>query len=109
MFVDISAKAGTNIDALLEAVVLTADAALELTANPDMDAQGVSIAAHLDRGRGPVASVIVQRGTLRVGDSSVVGDSFGRVRRTLDEFGHAVEEAAPSRPAQVHVLTAVPE
>ena len=108
MFVDISAKAGTNIDALLEAVVLTADAALELTANPDMDAQGVSIEAHLDRGRGPVATVIVQRGTLRVGDSIVVGDSFGRVRRMLDEFGQDVEEAGPSRPVQVQGLNGVP-
>lgn len=108
MFVDISAKAGTNIDALLEAVVLTADAALELTANPDMDAQGVSIEAHLDRGRGPVATVIVQRGTLRVGDSIVVGDSFGRVRRMVDEFGQDVEEAGPSRPVQVQGLNGVP-
>lgn len=108
MFVDISAKAGINIDALLEAVVLTADAALELTANPNMDAQGVSIEAHLDRGRGPVATVIVQRGTLRVGDSIVVGDSFGRVRRMLDEFGQDVEEAGPSRPVQVQGLNGVP-
>src|SRR5699024_8261539 len=84
MCVDISAKAGTNIDALMEAVVLTADAALKLTANPDMDEQRVSIEAHLDRGRGPVASVIVQRGTLRVCDSIVVGASFGPVRRMLD-------------------------
>ncbi|MDY3126968.1 MAG: translation initiation factor IF-2 [Corynebacterium sp.] len=108
MFVDISAKAGQNIDELLEAVVLTADASLELTANPDMDAQGVSIEAHLDRGRGPVATVIVQRGTLRVGDSIVVGGSFGRVRRMLDEFGHDVEEAGPSRPVQVQGLNGVP-
>ena len=75
MFVDISAKQGKNIDQLLESVILTADAALELTANPDMDAQGVAIEAHLDRGRGPVATVIVQRGTLHVGDSIVVGDA----------------------------------
>lgn len=108
MFVDISAKAGTNIDALLEAVVLTADAALELTANPDMHAQGVSIEAHLDRGRGPVATVIVQRGTLRIGDSIVVGDAFGRVRRMLDEFGQDVTEAGPSRPVQVQGLNGVP-
>ncbi|MEG8007439.1 translation initiation factor IF-2, partial [Listeria monocytogenes] len=67
MFVDISAKQGKNIDQLLESVILTADAALELTANPDMDAQGVAIESHLDRGRGPVATVIVQRGTLHVG------------------------------------------
>ncbi|OFS22277.1 translation initiation factor IF-2, partial [Corynebacterium sp. HMSC04H06] len=108
MFVDISAKAGQNIEELLEAVVLTADAALELTANPDMDAQGVAIEAYLDRGRGPVATVIVQRGTLRVGDSIVVGDSFGRVRRMLDEFGNDVDEAGPSRPVQVQGLNGVP-
>lgn len=108
MFVDISAKAGQNIDQLLESVILTADAALELTANPDMDAQGVAIEAHLDRGRGPVATVIVQRGTLRVGDSIVVGDAHGRVRRMLDEFGNDVEEAGPSRPVQVQGLNGVP-
>ncbi|QNE89746.1 translation initiation factor IF-2 [Corynebacterium incognita] len=108
MFVDISAKSGLNIDQLLEAIVLTADASLELTANPDMDAQGVAIEAHLDRGRGPVATVIVQRGTLRVGDSIVVGDAHGRVRRMLDEFGNDVEEAGPSRPVQVQGLNGVP-
>ncbi len=108
MFVDISAKQNLHIDDLLEAVVLTADAALELTANPDMDAQGVSIEAHLDRGRGPVATVIVQRGTLRVGDSIVVGSAHGRVRRMLDEFGNDVEEAGPSRPVQVQGLNGVP-
>jgi len=108
MFVDISAKQGKNIDQLLESVILTADAALELTANPDMDAQGVAIEAHLDRGRGPVATVIVQRGTLHVGDSIVVGDAHGRVRRMLDEFGSDVEEAGPSRPVQVQGLSGVP-
>ena len=75
MFVDISAKQNINVDGLLEAVLLTADASLDLRANPDMDAQGVAIEAHLDRGRGPVATVIVQRGTLRVGDSIVAGDT----------------------------------
>ncbi len=95
MFVDISAKQGTNIQALLEAVVLTADAALDLRANPDMEAQGVAIEAHLDRGRGPVATVLIQRGTLRVGDSVVAGDAYGRVRRMVDEHGDDVEEAAP--------------
>ena len=108
MFVDISAKSNINIDELLEAVILTADAALELTANPDMDAQGAAIEAHLDRGRGPVATVIIQRGTLRIGDSIVVGDSHGRVRRMLDEFGNDVEEAGPSRPVQVQGLNGVP-
>ncbi len=93
MFVDISAKQGTNIEALEEAVLLTADAALDLRANPDMEAQGVAIEAHLDRGRGPVATVLVQRGTLRVGDSVVAGDAYGRVRRMVDEHGEDVEVA----------------
>ena len=108
MFIDISAKNGTGIDELLEAVLLTPDASLELTANPDMDAQGLSIEAHLDRGRGPVSTVIVQRGTLRVGDSIVVGGNFGRVRRMVDEWGHDVEEAGPSCPVQVQGLNGVP-
>ena len=108
MFIDISAKNGTGIDELLEAVLLTADAALELTANPDMDAQGLSIESHLDRGRGPVSTVIVQRGTLRVGDSIVVGGNFGRVRRMVDEWGNDVEEAGPSCPVQVQGLNGVP-
>ncbi|MCV7292992.1 translation initiation factor IF-2, partial [Mycobacterium goodii] len=108
MFVDISAKQGTNIEALLEAVVLTADAALDLRANPDMEAQGVAIEAHLDRGRGPVATVLIQRGTLRVGDSVVAGDAYGRVRRMVDEHGEDVEEALPSRPVQVVGFTSVP-
>ncbi|OBA82534.1 translation initiation factor IF-2 [Mycobacterium sp. 1164966.3] len=108
MFVDISAKQGTNIEALLEAVVLTADAALDLRANPDMEAQGVAIEAHLDRGRGPVATVLIQRGTLRVGDSVVAGDAYGRVRRMVDEFGDDVDAALPSRPVQVIGFTSVP-
>ena len=107
MFVDISAKQGLNIDSLLEAVVLTADASLDLRANPDMDAQGVAIEAHLDRGRGPVATVLIQRGTLRVGDSIVAGDAYGRVRRMVDEHGEDVAEASPSRPVQVIGLTSV--
>jgi len=108
MFVDISAKNGTNIQALEEAVLLTADAALDLRANPDMEAQGVAIEAHLDRGRGPVATVLVTRGTLRVGDSIVAGDAYGRVRRMVDEHGEDVEEALPSRPVQVIGFTSVP-
>jgi translation initiation factor IF-2 len=108
MFVDISAKQGTNIDALLEAVLLTADASLDLRANPDMEAQGVAIEAHLDRGRGPVATVLIARGTLRVGDSIVAGDAYGRVRRMVDEHGEDVEEATPSRPVQVIGFTSVP-
>lgn len=108
MFVDISARENINIESLLEAVVLTADAALDLRANPDMDAQGVAIEAHLDRGRGPVATVLVQRGTLRVGDSVVAGDAYGRVRRMVDEHGEDVTEALPSRPVQVIGFTSVP-
>ena len=108
MFVDISAKQGTNIESLLEAVLLTADAALDLRANPDMEAQGVAIEAHLDRGRGPVATVLVQRGTLHVGDSIVAGDASGRVRRMLDEHGADITAATPSRPVQVIGFTSVP-
>ena len=108
MFVDISAKQGTNIEALEEAVLLTADAALDLRANPDMEAQGVAIEAHLDRGRGPVATVLISRGTLRVGDSIVAGDAYGRVRRMVDEHGEDIEAALPSRPVQVIGFTSVP-
>lgn len=108
MFVDISAKQGQNIDKLLEAVVLTADAALDLRANAEQDAQGIAIEAHLDRGRGAVATVLVQRGTLRVGDTMVAGDAYGRVRAMLDDKGQNVEEAGPSTPVLVLGLTNVP-
>ena len=108
MFIDVSAKQGLGINELLEAVLLTADASLDLRANPNQDAQGVAIEAHLDRGRGPVATVLVQRGTLRAGDSIVAGDAFGRVRAMMDEHGVLVQEATPSRPVQVLGLTSVP-
>ena len=108
MFVDVSAKAGQNIEDLLEAVLLTADAALDMRANPDKDARGVAIEANLDRGRGPVATVLVQQGTLRVGDSIVAGAAHGRVRAMLDEHGTNVIEATPSRPVQVLGLASVP-
>ncbi len=108
MFVDVSAKQQLGIEELLEAVLLTADASLDLRANPTQDAQGVAIEAHLDRGRGPVATVLVQRGTLHPGDSIVVGDAFGRVRAMLDENGDQIAVAGPSRPVQVLGLTAVP-
>jgi len=108
IFVDVSAVTGQGIPTLLEAVVLTADAALDLRANPTRPAEGVSIEAHLDRGRGPVSTVLVQRGTLRIGDSIVAGDAFGRVRAMLDENGDQVDEAPPSRPVQVLGLTSVP-
>jgi translation initiation factor IF-2 len=109
LFVDVSARNGTGITDLLEAVILTADAELDLRANPDQPAQGVAIEAHLDKGRGPVATVLVQRGTLRVGDSIVCGEAYGRVRAMLDENGDPVDEAPPSRPVQVLGLTAVPD
>ncbi len=108
MFVNVSAKSGTGLEQLLESIVLTADAALDLRANPNQDAQGLSIEAHLDRGRGPVATVLIQRGTLRVGDSVVAGPAYGRVRAMLDEHGANVAEATPSRPVLVLGLTAVP-
>ncbi|MET9383129.1 translation initiation factor IF-2 [Streptomyces sp. NPDC002928] len=108
MFVDISAKQGLHIDSLLEAVVLTADASLDLRANPSQDAQGIAIESRLDRGRGAVSTVLVQRGTLRVGDTMVVGDAYGRVRAMLDDNGNNVAEAGPSTPVQVLGLTNVP-
>jgi translation initiation factor IF-2 len=108
LFVDVSARSGLNIDGLLEGILLTADAALDLRANPNQDAQGIAIEAHLDRGRGPVATVLVQRGTLRIGDSVVAGDAFGRVRAMLDDNGDNVDEAGPSRPVLVLGLTSVP-
>ncbi len=108
MFVDVSAKAGQNIDALLEAVLLTADAALDLRANADRDARGVAIEANLDRGRGATATVLVQAGTLHVGDAIVTGSAYGRVRAMLDEHGNNLKEAGPSRPVQVLGLSSVP-
>ncbi|HLV73227.1 translation initiation factor IF-2 [Actinomadura hallensis] len=108
LFVDVSAKQRQNIDELLEAIILTADAELDLKANPDMPAQGSAIEAHLDKGRGAVATVLVQRGTLRVGDSIVCGVAHGRVRAMLDENGKNVTEAGPSRPVMVLGLAAVP-
>jgi translation initiation factor IF-2 len=108
MFVDVSAKANLNLDGLLEAIILTADASLDLRANAEQDAQGLVVEAHLDRGRGPVATVLVQRGTLRVGDSIVAGPAHGRVRAMLDEHGDNIEEADPSRPAMVLGLSGVP-
>ena len=107
MFVDVSARNGTNIDELLEAVTLTADV-LELTANPNKEARGVAIEANLDKGRGAVSTVLVQSGTLHVGDAIVAGVAHGRVRAMFDENGQAVKEAGPSRPVQVLGLSTVP-
>ena len=108
MFVDISAKQHLNIDELLEAVLLQADAGMDLRANPNADARGVAIEAKLERGRGAVATVLVERGTLRVGDPIVAGSAYGRVRAMFDEYGKSLEEAGPARPAQVLGLTSIP-
>jgi len=108
MFVDVSATARLGLDELLEAVILTADASLDLRANPDMSAQGVAIEAHLDKGRGPVATVLVHRGTLRTGDSIVAGSAHGRVRAMINDLGESITEAPPSMPVQVLGLTSVP-
>jgi translation initiation factor IF-2 len=108
MFVNVAAKPGIGIDELLEAVLLTADASLELTAPVDGPAQGVVVESHLDKGRGAVATVLVQKGTLRAGDSIVAGGAHGRVRAMLDENGVQVAQAEPARPVLVLGLTSVP-
>lgn len=108
LFVDVSARQGTGIQELLDAVLLTADAGLDLTANPNKDARGVAIEAKLDKGRGSVATVLIQSGTLRVGDAIVAGTAYGRVRAMIDENGDPVDEAYPSRPVQVQGLNSVP-
>jgi translation initiation factor IF-2 len=108
MFVDVSARNNIGIEALLDAVLLTADAGLDLRANPNKDARGVAIEAKLDKGRGAVATVLIQSGTLRVGDAIVAGTAYGRVRAMADENGDPVFEAAPSRPVQVQGLSSVP-
>jgi translation initiation factor IF-2 len=108
IFVNVSAKSGLGVNDLIDSILLTADAAIDLRAVALDVARGVAIEAHLDRGRGPVATMLVQRGTLRVGDAIVAGGSFGRVRAMHDEDGNNVEEAGPSRPVQVLGFTSVP-
>ena len=108
IFVNVSAKSGVGVNDLIDSILLTADAAIDLRAVALDVARGVAIEAHLDRGRGPVATVLVQRGTLKVGDAIVAGGSFGRVRAMHDEDGNTVEEAGPSRPVQVLGFTSVP-
>ena len=100
MFVDVSAKQRLHIDDLLEAILLQADV-LELKANPDALASGYVIEANLDKGRGPVATVLVERGTLRPGDTVVAGTSYGRVRALVGTRGQQVEEAKPSDPGEI--------
>jgi translation initiation factor IF-2 len=108
MFVNVSALTGMGVPELLAAVLLTADAALDMRANPNKDARGVAIEANLDKGRGSVATVLIQQGTLNVGDSIVAGAAHGRVRAMFDENGDAVTSAGPSRPVQVLGLQSVP-
>jgi len=108
MFVEVSARQNLNINELIDAVLLTADAALDLRANPDKAARGIAIEANLDKGRGAVATVLVQSGTLAVGDTIVAGTAHGRVRAMFDEDGEALDVALPSRPVQVLGLSNVP-
>ncbi len=107
VFVNVSAKKRVNIDELLEMILLVADLQ-ELKANPDAPARGVVIEAKLDRGRGPVATVLVQRGTLRIGDAVVAGTSHGRVRALVDPKGKLVDEARPADPVEIVGLASVP-
>jgi len=106
--VKVSALKGEGITELLDAVLLTADAGLDLRANPNRTARGVAIEARLDKGRGAVATVLIESGTLRVGEAIVAGTAYGRVRAMIDENGESVEEAFPSRPVAVQGLSSVP-
>ncbi|SFB13623.1 translation initiation factor IF-2 [Azotobacter beijerinckii] len=107
-FVPVSAKVGTGIDELLEAVLLQAEV-LELTATPSAPGRGVVIESRLDKGRGPVATVLVQDGTLRQGDMVLVGVNYGRVRAMLDENGQSIKEAGPSIPVEILGLDGTPD
>jgi translation initiation factor IF-2 len=107
MFVEVSAKTGKNIDGLLESVLLQAEV-LELKAPRDTPAKGIVIESRLDKGRGPVATILVQSGTLRRGDIVLAGAVFGRVRAMLDENGHPVPQAGPSIPVEIQGLSDVP-
>jgi translation initiation factor IF-2 len=107
-FVDVSAKAQTNLDRLLDTLLLVAEVQ-ELKADPTARPKGVAIEAHLDKGRGPVATVLIQRGTLKVGDAVVSGATYARVRAMQDEHGQPVTEAGPAKPVQVLGWSHVPE
>ena len=109
VYVDVSAKQGTNLDLLLENILLIADIQLDLKANPDAEASGVVIEANLDRGRGALATLLVKRGTLFAGDALVAGAAWGRVRAMLDERSDSVPTAGPGRPVQVLGWQGVPE
>ncbi|WP_339081741.1 translation initiation factor IF-2 [Pseudomonas sp. TMP9] len=107
-FVSVSAKAGTGVDDLLEAVLLQAEV-LELKATPSAPGRGVVVESRLDKGRGPVATVLVQDGTLRQGDMVLIGSNYGRIRAMLDENGKAIKEAGPSIPVEILGLDGTPE
>ena len=107
-FVEVSAKQGTNIDALLEAILLQAEV-LELTAPVDAPAKGIIVEARLDKGRGPVATLLVQSGTLKKGDVVLAGTAFGRVRAMIDENGKAIDSAGPAIPVEILGLSDVPQ
>ena len=107
MFVDVSAKTGSGIDALLDAVLLQAEV-LELKAPVDAFAKGVVVESRLDKGRGPVATILVQSGTLKRGDMLLAGAAFGKVRAMLDEDGKQIQEAGPSIPVEIQGLSEVP-
>jgi translation initiation factor IF-2 len=108
-FVDVSAKTRQNLDKLLETILLVADVESQPKADPSEHARGVALEAHLDKGRGPIATVLVQRGTLRVGDAVVCGTAWARVRAMQDENGQPLDEAGPSKPVQVLGWSHVPE
>ncbi|WP_248796137.1 translation initiation factor IF-2 [Pseudomonas sp. MWU13-2105] len=107
-FVSVSAKVGTGVDELLEAVLLQAEV-LELKATPSAPGRGVVVESRLDKGRGPVATVLVQDGTLRQGDMVLVGSNYGRVRAMLDENGKSIKEAGPSIPVEILGLDGTPD
>lgn len=109
VFVDVSAKQRTNLDGLLEMILLTADVQLNLKANPKAKARGVVIEAHLDKGRGPVATVLVKRGTLTSGDAIVAGTAWGRVRAMLNDTGEQVDSAEPGDPVLILGWQSVPQ
>ncbi|MGQ9536496.1 MAG: translation initiation factor IF-2 [Actinomycetota bacterium] len=108
VFVDVSAKEGTNLDHLLEMILLLGEIN-DLKANPDAAARGYIIEARLDKGRGPVATVLVKRGTLKRGDALVAGKAYGRARALIDDHGRNVDQAGPSMPVEVLGLNTVPE
>jgi translation initiation factor IF-2 len=108
-FVDVSAKTQQNLAKLLETILLVAEVEAQPKADPDGIPRGVALEAHLDKGRGPIATVLVQRGTLRIGDALVCGTAFAKVRGMFDENGRPLRDAGPSKPVQVLGWSHVPE